>query len=144
MGVDVKVFSDTGNTSVMAQYYAVRKLPILEYSDGFITTLSDCERYRDVMREIYARAGGQSAIYFCAGGAEVSKKRIYSVGLVSQPLASELATVKYQTQAACEAKRASTEETWRLSLGRDVVGSVCAVEWLASPSEVSMRLFWVE
>ena len=143
-GVDVKVFSDTGNTSLMAQYYAVRKLPILEYSDGFIATLSDCERYQEVMRHIYARAGGQSAIYFCAGGAEVSKKRIYSVGLAPQPLASELATVKYQTQAACEAKRAPTEETWRLSLGRDVVGSVCAVEWLSSSSEVSMRLFWVE
>lgn len=133
-GVDGKVFSDNGNTIVMAQYYAVRKLPILECSDGFIATLSVCERYRDVIREIYARAGG----------ADVSKKRIYSVGLVSQPLASELATVKYQTQAACEAKRAPTDETWRLSLGRDVVGSICAVEWLASPSEVSMRLFWVE
>jgi hypothetical protein len=142
--VDVKIYKDTSNTSVMAQYYASRRLPLLEHSDGFVTTLADCERYRDVMREIYARAGGQSAIYFCAIGTEAAKSRIYSVGLVSQPLASELATVKYQTQAACEAQRAATEETWRLRLGRDVVGSVCALEWLASPTEVSMRLFWVE
>jgi len=142
--VDVKIFKDTGNTSVMAQYYASRRLPLLEHSDGFLPTLADCEKYRDVMREIYARAGGQSAIYFCAIGTEATKSRMYSVGLVSQPLASELASVKYQTQAACEAQRAATEEMWRLRLGRDVVGSVCALEWLASPTEVSMRLFWVE
>jgi hypothetical protein len=142
-GVGVKFYTDAQNTSFMVSYYAAQKLPLSIYSDAFLPSEVACESYRPVMNDVYSRASGRLATYFCAGSRESQTRRIISVGLTTEPLASELATVKYGTYQDCDQGRAALEESFQNSLGLNVVGSVCGVEWLSSPTEFVTRIFWV-
>jgi len=142
-GVGVKFYTDAQNTSFMVSYYASQKLPLSIYSDAFLPSEVACESYRSVMNDVYSRAGGRLATYFCAGSRDSQTRRIISVGLTTEPLASELATLKYGTYQDCDKDRAALEESFRNSLGPNVVGSVCGVEWLSSPTEFVTRIFWI-
>lgn len=141
----VKIMTRDNRGSVHAMYYAEKNLPLVQYNEGQFNTLAACESYRDTMREIFAKAGGQSAIYFCGTMGYTSTYYVYSVGIVMQPMATELTSLKYSTFEACEAKRAETEASWRNGLQKDVIGSICAVEDAISFEKFTrMRMFWLE
>ena len=143
--VKVKIKSNNGRSSFHALYYADHKVPMFQYADGQYTSMQVCESYRDQMREVFARADGQSALYFCGQDPYSLKVHGFSAGLVLQPLASEVASVKYRSFDACEAKRAETELAWRGVLNRNIVGSICAMEYdLLDSDVVRMRVFWLD
>jgi hypothetical protein len=143
-GVGIRFYSDAQNTSLMVSYYAERRLPLSIYSDAFLPDEVSCERYRNVMNEVYSRAGGRLATYFCAGNRDQQTRRMISVGLTTEPMASEVSLVKYPALGDCDIGRSSLEESYRNSLSLNVVGSVCAVEWLSSPTEYVTRIFWID
>lgn len=135
----------TSNRSIVhAMYYAEKRLPILQYSEGRFKSFDSCERYQNVMRDIFSAADGQSAIFFCGGSTYSSTVYMYTAGVVMQPLATDLTSVKYETIEACEAKRSETESSWRDGLEKNVVGSVCAVEEAVTYDYVRMRMFWID
>jgi len=140
----VRIRSNPNRTIIHAMYYSDKKLPLMQFSEGHFKSIEACESYRDDMREVFARAGGQSAIFFCGPSDLSSAVYIYSAGVVMQPLATELTALKYSTFEACEAKRAETEASWRDGLSKNVVGSMCAVEDAVTYENVRMRMFWLE
>lgn len=140
----VKIQSNSTRASIHAMFYAEKSLPIVQYSEGQFSSLQQCEAYRNQMREIFARADGKSAIYFCGGNQYTSKVYVYTAGIVMQPLATELTSVKYSSFAACEAKRAETEATWRNGLQKNVIGSICSIEDAITHDYVRMRMFWLD
>jgi len=144
LGVGVRLYTDAQNTSMMVSYYSERKLPLSIYSDAFFPDEVSCERYRNVMNEVYSAAGGRVATYFCAGNRDDQTRRMISVGLTAEPLASEVASVKHPTLKDCDKSRSSIEEAYRNSLSLNVVGSICGVEWLSSPTEFVTRIFWID
>ncbi|MEI6833750.1 MAG: hypothetical protein WCL28_07135 [bacterium] len=142
--VKVKLKASSNHSIVHAMYYASRRLPILQYSEGRFSSLENCERYRGEMAEIYSAAGGQTAIFFCGASSYSSTVYVYSAGVVMQPLATDLTAVKYSTAEACELKREESEASWRDGLEKNVVGSVCAIEDAVTYDNVRMRMFWLE
>lgn len=143
-GANARITGGRDRTSIMVSYYAAKELSLVEYYEGYFRSDAHCESYRNELREIYAQAGGQTAAFFCVGNSYSEYRRIFTVGVVTEPLATEVTAVKYHTFEACEAKRAETEEAWRTGLDRNIVGSICAVEEVITSSGVSMRMFWTE
>lgn len=142
--VQVKIKTTSNHSIVHALYYAARKVPMLQYSEGRFANLENCEKYRDEMSRIFTNAGGQSAIFFCGSSTYSATVYMYTAGVVMQPLATELTSMKYSTVEACEAKRAETEDAWRDGLSKEVVGSVCAMEDAVTYDYVRMRMFWLD
>jgi hypothetical protein len=142
--VKTRIRASSNRAIVHALYYANKRLPILQYSEGRFKTMESCERNRDEMREIFSAAGGQSAIFFCGGSTYTSAVYLYTAGVTMQPLATDLTSVKYDTMEACEAKRSETESSWRDGLEKNVVGSVCAIEDAVTYEYVRMRMFWLD
>ena len=140
----VMIKASSSRATVHAMFYSERSLPIVHYSEGQFTTLQACESYRDQMREVFARADGQSAIYFCGGSPYTSKVSVYAAGIVMQPMATELTSIKYNSPEACEAKRAETETAWRNGLQKNVIGSICSIEDAITYDHVRMRMFWLD
>jgi hypothetical protein len=143
-GTKVKIKASANRATIHAFYYAEKALPIVHFSEGQFSNLQLCEGYRDQMREVFARAGGQSVVFFCGGSSYASTVSVYTAGIVMQPLATDLTSVKYSTFDACEAKRAVTEAAWRNGLQKNVIGSICSIEDAFTYNYVRMRMFWVD
>ena len=142
--VRVRVRATANRAIVHAMYYAAKRLPILQYSEGRFKSMDSCLRYKDEMTTIFNAADGRSAIFFCGGSTYTSTVYMYSAGVVMQPLATDLTSVKYETVEACEAKREETESSWRDGLEKNIVGSVCAIEDAVTYDYVRMRMFWLD
>jgi hypothetical protein len=142
--VKTRIRAGANRAIVHGMYYASKRLPIMQYSEGRFKTMASCEGYRAEMGEIFTAAGGQSAIFFCGGSTYSSTVYMYTAGVVTQPLATDLTSVKYDTVEACEAKRRDTEAAWRDGLEKNVVGSVCAIEEAVTYDYVRMRMFWLD
>lgn len=140
----VNIKATPNRAIIHAMYYSANKLPIVQYSEGQFKSLEACEKNREEMREVFARAGGETAIFFCGGSTYTSKIYIYTAGLVMQPLATTLTSIKFETMEACEARRDETETAWRDGLEKNVVGSVCAIEDAVTREFVRMRMFWLD
>jgi hypothetical protein len=143
--IRVMIRSHNNRASVHAMYYAEKHLQLFLYIEGHFQNLQSCESYRDKMSEIFRKAGGQSALYFCRNMPYISDYAMFSVGLVLEPLASKVSSAKFSSFAACEAKREETEMAWKNGLQKNVVGSVCAMEdTLTMDNFFSMRIFWLD
>lgn len=142
--VQVKIKATPNHSVVHAMYYATRKVPMLQYSEGRFANLESCEKYRDEMSRVFTAAGGQSAIFFCGSSTYSSTVYMYTAGVVMQPLATDLTSMKYSSFEACEAKRTETEDAWRDGLSKEVLGSVCAMEDTVTYDYVRMRMFWLD
>jgi hypothetical protein len=142
--VKVKIKTSENRTTMHAFYYSDKRLPLVQYGEGQFRTLQACENNRSVMQEVFSRADGQSVIFFCGGSNYTSTVYLYAAGIVMQPLATDLTSVKYSTFEACEAKRRETESNWRDGLQKNVVGSVCAIEDNLIHDYVRMRMFWLD
>lgn len=143
-GVRVKIKASPNHSVVHAMYYAARKVPMLQYSEGRFANLEGCEKYRDEMSRIFTTAGGQSAIFFCGRSSYSATVYLYTAGVVMQPLATDLTSMKYSSFEACESKRAETENAWRDGLAKEVIGSICAMEDAVTYDYVRMRMFWLD
>lgn len=144
-GVLTRVGLGRNLTTINVLYYAERKLGLVEYDTAYFTGLTHCESYRGLLTSVYDRAGGNIMAYVCAGSTLSKRVRAYALGIVTEPLATDLTSMKYPTFEACEAKRSEVEEAWRTGLERNVIASVCAYEdTLIGPAPVTMRLFWLE
>ena len=140
----VKITSTPDRATIHAFYYSEKSLPIVHFNDGRFKSIQECENYRDDMREVFARAGGQSAIFFCGTSPYLSTVLLYTAGTVTEPLATEFTTVKYGSLSACEAKRVETEATWRNDAHKNIVGSLCSLEEDIASEHTRMRMFWLE
>jgi hypothetical protein len=142
--VKTRVRATTNRSIVHAMYYAAKRLPIIQYSEAQFKTVQSCESYRDEMRDVFAAASGQSAIFFCGGSSYTTTVYMYTAGIVMQPLATDLTSVKYGSLEECESKRAETEASWRDGLEKNIVGSVCSSEGLDTYDSIRMRMFWLD
>jgi len=142
--VKTRVRATTNRSIVHAMYYAAKRLPILQYSEAQFKTLQSCEAYRNEMRDVFTAASGQSAIFFCGGSSYTTTVYMYTAGIVMQPLATDLTSVKYGSFEECEAKRDETEASWRDGLEKNIVGSVCSAEEVVTYDYVRMRMFWLD
>jgi hypothetical protein len=142
--VKTRVRATTNRSIVHAMYYSAKRLPIIQYSEAQFKTLQSCESYRNEMRDVFAAASGQSAIFFCGGSSYTTTVYMYTAGIVMEPLATDLTSVKYNSFEECEAKRAETEASWRDGLEKNIVGSVCSAEEVVTYDYVRMRMFWLD
>jgi hypothetical protein len=142
--VKTRIRAGANRAIVHGMYYASKRLPIMQYSEAQFKNMETCQKNRQEMLDVFTAAGGQSLIFFCGGSSYMSKVFMYTAGVVMQPLATEVTSVKYDTMEACEAKRADTETAWRDGLEKNVVGSVCAIEDAATYDYVRMRMFWLD
>lgn len=142
--VKVKILSSSDRSTIHAFYYAEKRLPMTQYSEGQFKTLAACEGYRSLMSEIFTRADGYTLIYMCGQNNYSEKVYLYTAGVVMQPLATELTAINYPTVEACEAKRRETESSWRDGLQKNVIGSICAIEDNLIHEHVRMRMFWLD
>jgi hypothetical protein len=144
-GTNVKIVANDRHAKLYAMYYAEKDLPIIEYNQGQFSNIESCEQNRDIMQEIFAKSGGRSAIYFCGAMPYSSTYYVYSLGLIIQPLASDLSTLRYQDFADCEAQRSEAEVAWRNDLRKNVVGSLCSMDNpFVFERFFRMRIFWLE
>jgi hypothetical protein len=143
-GVRVKISADRDRSTIHAFYYGEKDVPLVEFTDAQFDTLESCEAYRAQMSEVYARAGGQSLLHVCGGNSYSASVFLYTAGLVIEPLASELLSLKYPSHAACEADRNRTQSAWGDALDQAVIGSMCLTEVRITDQVVRMRLFWLE
>lgn len=144
VGASAKVSAYKNTTTLMISYYAPKELSLVEYYQGYFENPESCESYRGDVNQIFTRAGGNTATFFCVSNQYSFRTRIYTLGIVTQPLANELSSVKYPSYQACEAKRGEVEAAWRSGLGRDIIGSICAIDEIIGPLNIRMRLFWTE
>lgn len=143
--VNIRISNGANHATVHAMYYAEKRLPLVVYNEGTFSSLQSCERYRETMREIFAKADGRSAMYFCGTIPYTGIYNLYAAGLVMQPLATDVTSIKYGSFESCEAKRAETEAAWRTGLNKNVVGSICAMEDILSfDRTVRIRMFWLD
>ena len=144
IGANTLVTTGRDRTTIMISYYAVKELSIVEYEQGHFASLTQCENNRPLLNDIYSRAGGHSVAFFCAESSFSDFIRAFALGIVTQPLASELTSMSYQTFESCESKRTETEEAWRVGLERNIIGSICAIENTIIGRDVKMRIFWLD
>lgn len=139
-----KITADADRSAIYVLYYARQRLPIVTYSDAKFLNMEACENQRAAMSDIFSKAGGNTLVYLCGSNRYTSRISLYSSGIVTQPLATELTSVNYESFSACEEKRAATEATWRNRANKNVVGSLCAIEDNLIREFVRMRMFWLD
>jgi hypothetical protein len=142
--VKTRIRAGANRAIVHGMYYAAKRLPILQYSEAQFKNMESCQKNRQEMLDVFTAAGGQSLIFFCGGSSYTSKVYMYTAGVVMQPLATDVTSVKYDTMEACEAKRSEAEAAWRDGLEKNVVGSVCAIEDAITYEFFRMRMFWLD
>ena len=144
VGIRTIVRRGPSSSDLFLSYYASRELPFFIYDRGYFNGPNHLNPYLSEFSEIYARAGGQMAAEFALHSSYSDYWSIFAIGTVLEPLTSHASDIHFSSLESCESERAKTENNWRNTLGKNVVGSVCAIEDVLFGSRYSMRIFWLE